>query len=169
MGNLFSKIYKSAPKKILILGIGNGGKTSIKNILTSKKEVVHPTIAFNNDTITFEGIKYSIWDISGSINSTKYWKCYFVAVHGIIYVIDSTHPFDESIGMLEKLALDDELKNTVFCILFNKCDLETSTNFDQIEGKIKKIMCNHTYAIYPASAKIKNSIIFPFEWLVRQI
>lgn len=169
MGNLITKIYTPAPKKILILGIGDSGKTSITNILTNSEELVYPTIAFNTETISVDGKRYSFWDISGSANSVKYWKCYFVNVRGIIYVIDTTRSFDESIYMLRKLSLDDELKNTVFCILFNKCDLESSANFHQAEKCIKEIMCNHKYAIYPASVKIKNSILFPFEWLTRQI
>ncbi|XP_042560638.1 ADP-ribosylation factor-like protein 3 isoform X2 [Clupea harengus] len=84
---------KSAPEeevRILLLGLDNGGKTTLLKHLASE-DITHitPTQGFNIKCVQSKGFKLNVWDIGGQRKIRPYWRNYFENTDVLIYVIDS--------------------------------------------------------------------------------
>jgi len=58
--------------------------------LDPPNEVV-PTIGFTNIQFNFKKRQISMYDLGGGPRIRDIWKNYFGEVHGLIYVVDSSH------------------------------------------------------------------------------
>uniref|UniRef100_A0A3B3SRS1 ADP ribosylation factor like GTPase 3 n=1 Tax=Paramormyrops kingsleyae TaxID=1676925 RepID=A0A3B3SRS1_9TELE len=84
---------KSSPDqevRILLLGLDNGGKTTLLKQLASE-DVSHitPTQGFNVKSVQSQGFRLNVWDIGGQRKIRPYWRNYFENTDVLIYVIDS--------------------------------------------------------------------------------
>ncbi|TKS89820.1 ADP-ribosylation factor-like protein 3 [Collichthys lucidus] len=84
---------KSTPDqevRILLLGLDNGGKTTLLKQLASE-DISHitPTQGFNIKSVQSQGFKLNVWDIGGQRKIRPYWRNYFENTDVLIYVIDS--------------------------------------------------------------------------------
>ena len=74
MGTSFSK---QKEKRILMMGLDNAGKTTI--LYKSKLgEVVStiPTIGFNVETVEYNNLSLTIWDVGGQAKIRELWRHY---------------------------------------------------------------------------------------------
>ena len=64
MGNIICK----KEDKISMIGLENSGKTSLLYKLKFNENVTRPpTIGFNVEMVTFQGITFTLWDICGQL------------------------------------------------------------------------------------------------------
>ena len=76
-------------KRILMLGLGNAGKTSILfHIRDYQFKTTVPTVGLNIENINYKKYSLTFWDVGGQ--ATKLWKHYFDHIDGVIFVVDST-------------------------------------------------------------------------------
>ena len=77
--------------RILMLGLDNAGKTTIlyNRKLGSRGEIV-PTYGFNIETVEWDDIQLTIWDVGGSDKIRELWWHYYQQTDAVIFVIDST-------------------------------------------------------------------------------
>ncbi|KAG7280673.1 hypothetical protein CRUP_023292 [Coryphaenoides rupestris] len=102
---------KSTPDqevRILLLGLDNGGKTTLLKQLASE-DISHitPTQGFNIKSVQSQGFKLNVWDIGGQRKIRPYWRNYFENTDVLIYVIDSADRkrFEETGQIAEGLNL----------------------------------------------------------------
>ncbi len=126
--------------KILLIGEGAVGKTSLRNQYLNKtidtdylptlgadfvgKEVVIKTNSGWKD------LKFQIWDLAGQPTFKQIRAMYYRGAVGILFIFDVTRP--ETLFSIEKWV-EELVKNVVIpevslCIIGNKTDLRTDTS-----------------------------------------
>ena len=123
--------------KILMLGLDNSGKTVILYQYKMEETVkTMPTIGFNVETIYYNDLNLTIWDVGGNIRYL--WKHYYNGTAGIIFVVDSNDKdrIEESAEELQKLLAEEQLINCPLLILANKQDLNDALPPGEIVEKI---------------------------------
>jgi small GTP-binding protein len=95
MGISLTKIWETLFYKkelrSLMLGLDAAGKTTILYKMKLGDLVTSvPTIGFNVETVEFEKIKFTIWDVGGQDKIRSLWHHYFNNTQALIYVVDSS-------------------------------------------------------------------------------
>ena len=81
---------KEKEVRLLMLGLDNAGKTTIlKKFNGEDIDTISPTLGFNIKTLDHRGLKLNIWDVGGQKSLRSYWRNYFEATDGLIWVVDS--------------------------------------------------------------------------------
>ena len=76
--------------RLLMLGLDNAGKTTIlKRFNGEDIDTISPTLGFNIKTLEHRGFKLNFWDVGGQKSLRSYWRNYFEATDGLIWVVDS--------------------------------------------------------------------------------
>ena len=79
---------KERESRCLLLGLDNSGKsTCLKRLLNQSLNDVSPTVGFDIQTLSWNGIRLSIWDIGGQETIRAYWRNYFEETDCIIWVV----------------------------------------------------------------------------------
>ena len=70
--SIFSGLFGSKERRILILGLDGAGKTTILyRLQVSEVVTTIPTIGFNVETVQYKNLKFQVWDL-GKTNHTKF-------------------------------------------------------------------------------------------------
>lgn len=86
--NLLRKLKKDdSEARILVLGLDNGGKTTILKKL-SEEDISHimPTQGFNVKSLQVDGFKLNMWDIGGQKTIRPYWRNYYEQTDALVGV-----------------------------------------------------------------------------------
>ncbi|CAF1071677.1 unnamed protein product [Adineta ricciae] len=178
MGKVLSKVMKKlsadGPKRILMLGLDNAGKTTILYRM-KRTEDFHtvPTIGFNVETIApCRGISLTVWDVGGQDHLRTLWHHYFDNVDGLVFVIDSTDSRRLGIARaeLEGIYQHDAMKNVPLIVLANKQDADDAIPAEQIARKLDLIEWpDDSYYIIPCCALSGDGITDAFTTLAQMI
>ncbi|CAF2751999.1 unnamed protein product [Rotaria sp. Silwood2] len=178
MGKIFSTIMKKlsadGPKRILMLGLDNAGKTTIIYRMKRAEDFnTVPTIGFNVETISpCRGISLTVWDVGGQDHLRTLWHHYFDNVDGLVFVIDST---DRRRLLLAKAELKgiyshDSMKNVPFVVIANKQDSKEALSAEIIAEKLDLIHWpNESYHIVPCCALTGDGLTDAFTVLAKMI
>lgn len=133
---LSAKMQGTEECNIVIVGLDNGGKSTVINYLQSCKdaqapsgaEEVAPTVGFRVETFKRNNLNFTAFDMSGQGKYRNLWEKQYTEVHGIIFVIDSSDKLRMAVARdeLEMLLANDTVKSRSIPILFmaNKKDRE---------------------------------------------
>mmetsp|Transcript_9499 Transcript_9499/g.25334 ORF Transcript_9499/g.25334 Transcript_9499/m.25334 type:complete len:196 (-) Transcript_9499:2673-3260(-) len=120
MGGAVSKSYvdkyaarnaKTGKRGILIVGLDGSGKTTILyQLLLNKFTMTTPTPGHNKELLKYQGKKYDIFDVGGSMLVRETWRLYARAADAIVFVVDASdiERIPEAQIHLRKLFLGDE-------------------------------------------------------------
>ncbi|EGC29830.1 sarB, Sar1 GTPase [Dictyostelium purpureum] len=112
--------------KIVILGLGNAGKTTLLHLLVHGAVKAHnPTQRPHNDSFTYGNINFTAYDLGGQSALRNIWKNYTQDPKTIIlFMVDSTDPQSiiESKSEIHDLLEDENLKNSAILVLGSKID-----------------------------------------------
>lgn len=154
----FISSSRFAQKKVLLIGLDNGGKTSILNVIQDKYSMVKhllPTRGVEREQLDFFGYGVVSWDLGGQIQYREnlYFKrpeLYFSEADLIMYVVDVQDPkrFAESVNYLNIVfqTLKDLNENPEILIIFNKFDPDltndktTLSNFESAKSKFTNMV-----------------------------
>lgn len=133
------EIINSPVVKLVFLGEGGVGKTTLRMLITGKKppNKYLPTIgAPGIEVVDLEGMKISIWDFPGQEEYRKTWSFFLKKTDVIFFVTDSTL---ENVLDTKKMidGFKDLLKDKVVFIIANKQDLPLALNPVSIEEILK--------------------------------
>jgi len=173
MGGFFSRIFSSLfgsrERRILILGLDGAGKTTILYRLQVGEVVTTiPTIGFNVETVQFKNLKFQVWDLGGQTSIRPYWRCYYANTDAIIYVVDSMDRDRIGMSKQELFAMleEEELKGTLLVILANKQDLQGCMSVAEIAQALGlSAIKNRPYQIFKTSAMRGDGLDEAMEWL----
>ncbi len=145
-------------KKVLMIGLDNGGKTSILAVVQDKFSIIKsllPTRGVKREKLDFFGYPIISWDLGGQImyREKLYFnrpELFFTEADIVLYVIDSQDPdrFTEAANYFrEVLKVLIELKeNPAFLIVLSKSDqdirktLQWQQNVTNIKNKFSKVI-----------------------------
>ena len=185
--SLFSGLFGSKERRILILGLDGAGKTTILyRLQVSEVVTTIPTIGFNVETVQYKNLKFQVWDLGrkyrsdqrmpiifslfqgGQTSIRPYWRCYYSNTDAIIYVVDSMDRDRIGISKHELISMleEDELKNAVLCVFANKQDLEGCMSVSEVANALGLTsLKNRKYQIFKTSAIKGTGLNEAMDWL----
>lgn len=164
---------KSRAMRLLILGLDNAGKTTVvKKVNGEDIDKISPTLGFNIKTLYYNDYELNVWDVGGQVTIRSYWRNYFEATDGLIWVIDSTDKMrmNDCKKELHSLLKQEKLCGATLLIFCNKQDLEGALTASEIRDylELDKISTRH-WALIPCSAKTGEGLIEGIDWMVADI
>ncbi len=163
--------------KILILGSGNVGKTSLVRRFVERHfyEDYLPTLGVNllgtDVSIDFQGkltpVALSIWDVAGQDVFRRLVPTYHLGANGVLYVVDLTRP--QTIDTLKQWHADvrqNVPKPLPTLLLGNKCDLEHSVDENAITAAMQLV---GAFKFLKTSAKTGENVPEAFMILTKAI
>ena len=144
MGAMFAKALLRLTNQgkemlLLMLGLDAAGKTTILYKL-KLGEVVStiPTIGFNVETVQYQNISFTVWDIGGQDKIRPLWRHYYTNTQGLIFVVDSNDRdrIGEAHDELHRVLAEEELRSASVLILANKQDLPNAMSVAEISDKM---------------------------------
>lgn len=159
--------------RILFLGLDNAGKSSvIKAFMHESIEDLSPTLGFEIKTVECDGYRLSCWDVGGQSTIRAYWRNYFEATDGVVWVVDSTDR--ERIALCKKeldtILQQERLASASLLVLANKQDIDGAMKSEEIRDALDldRIKRRH-WSIMPCSAATRTGVEDGVVWLVRDI
>ena len=158
---------------ILILGLDASGKTTLLNRLKSNEGCVTiPTIGFNQETISYGRLTFSMFDIGGQTQFRRLWHHYFENCDAIVFVIDSNDIQRMSVAKDEAWSLLNHpmLKDIPFLFFANKQDLPQAMKKSQIIQKLDLLKIRQReWNICESCATEGFGIEDGFDWLSKNL
>ena len=145
-------------KKLLLIGLDNGGKTSILSVLQDKFSIIKdllPTRGVKREKLDFFGYPIISWDLGGQIQYREklYFnkpELFFGDVDIILYVVDiqDSERFNETANYFKNVLeiLKELNENPPFLVVFNKSDSDVRRtlgwrkNVDSVKNKFNLII-----------------------------
>lgn len=127
MGNYLFRLLFSRKLEVVIVGLGNSGKTTLLHVLSDGTPVqTVPTVGLNVRMIKKGGVQMKCWDLAGGEQYRSEWGRFTKGCDVIIFVVDANaiHLLPEARMELHRLLEDKELARTAVLIVANKIDLE---------------------------------------------
>ena len=89
ISTVLDRLFPSTPCRILMIGLDNAGKTTVLYKMKLGEVVTTlPTIGFNVETVQYNNISFTVWDVGGQTKIRALWQHYF-QVRFLNYNIDT--------------------------------------------------------------------------------
>ncbi|KAM9982563.1 hypothetical protein ACTFIZ_007078 [Dictyostelium cf. discoideum] len=122
--------------KIVILGLGNAGKTTLLHLLVTGSLRSHvPTLRPNAESFTYGNVNFKAYDLGGQQNLRFLWKQYVPDSKTIIvFMVDSSdyNSIIESKSEIHDILGDEHLSQSPLLILGSKCDAKGHYNRENL-------------------------------------
>jgi ADP-ribosylation factor protein 1 len=169
MGLTFAKFWQSMigtqDVKIVMVWLDAAGKTTVLYELKLDQVVTTiPTIGFNVETVEFENISFTVWDIGGQDRIRRFWHHYYQGAHATIFVVDSNDRdrIEDAREQLVKMLDEENMREAVLLVFANKRDLPNSMQIAEIADKLGLTgLRRRQWYVQPTSA--------PTRWLSRTL
>ncbi|KAJ3424101.1 e3 ubiquitin-protein ligase trim23 [Anaeramoeba flamelloides] len=166
MGNCCSN---SKDVRVLMVGLDAAGKTSILQKLSKGNSgSTKPTVGFNVETVLYKKVKFTIWDVGGQDKIRTLWRHYYENVQAILFVVDSSDQerLQEAKNELQKMLLEEELKNSALVVFANKQDLPNTITSDNLISKFDlEKQTNRKWACLPTCAISGDGLYEGLTWI----
>jgi len=173
MGNWLSFLRGSKEARILMVGLDAAGKTTILYKLKLGEIVTTiPTIGFNVETVEYQNVNFTVWDVGGQDKIRPLWRHYFQNTQGIIFVVDSNdrERIKEANDELKRMLNEDELKDAVLLVFANKNDLPNAMRSNEIIDQLGLgNLTGRTWYVQSTCATTGAGLDDGLSWLSRQI
>ncbi|XP_068590077.1 ADP-ribosylation factor 4 isoform X2 [Cebidichthys violaceus] len=159
--------------RILMVGLDAAGKTTILYKLKLGEIVTTiPTIGFNVETVEYKNICFTVWDVGGQDKIRPLWRHYFQNTQGLIFVVDSNdrERVAESAEELSKMIQEDELKDAVLLVFYNKQDLPNAMDPRELTEKLGlPSLSNRTWYVQATCATQGTGLYEGLDWLSNEL
>lgn len=154
-------------------GLDSAGKTTlVKHLKGEPTDTISPTLGFNIETLSYGEYQLNLWDVGGQTTIRSYWRNYFEATDGLVWVVDATDlvRLDTCRAELAKLLVEERLFGASLLVLANKQDLPGALSDAAIAealdlGSIK----NRHWSVQSTSAVTGAGLEAALAWLVEDI
>lgn len=181
VSNLLSAFTKKTPKKVLMLGLDNAGKTTILYLLhlrvvEGSSPSTVPTVGFNVETIKIGNVGITVWDIGGQHKIRSLWEFYIEGLSGMVYVIDiqDSERWGSAVSELERMLSNGGRPSRYpVLVIANKIDKIPESDIEEVNKKLyekldpKTLFAGRPWMIITCSAIDKDidTITNGFLWL----
>uniref|UniRef100_UPI00398F4ACC ADP-ribosylation factor 2-like n=1 Tax=Pristiophorus japonicus TaxID=55135 RepID=UPI00398F4ACC len=171
--SLLRNIFGKKEMRILMVGLDAAGKTTILYKLKLGEIVTTiPTIGFNVETVEYKNINFTVWDVGGQDKIRPLWRHYFQNTQGLIFVVDSNdrERINEAKEELNRMLIEDELKDAVLLVFANKQDLPNALKSGEVTEKLglHQLSCRRWF-IQTTCATSGDGLFEGLEWLSGQL
>ena len=140
--------------------------------LPSSPVLISLCAGFNIKTLDHRGFKLNIWDVGGQKSLRSYWRNYFEATDGLIWVVDSADKrrLEDCRAELHALLGEERLLGATLLVFANKQDLPGSLTVEEIGAvlEVEKIKSHHCQ-ILGCSAVTGQNLLQGVDWLLDDI
>jgi len=155
--------------RILMLGIGSAGKTTILYRL-KKHQVVHTiaTVGFTLETVHFGDLEFCVWDLGGQDKIRPLWRHYFTGVQGVIFVVDASDrtQFQTAKQEFHQIAQAPQLKACPILVFANKQDVEGAVGADDLAATLElRVLNAERWHIEASCALTGVGLVEGMNWL----
>ncbi|XP_063964528.1 ADP-ribosylation factor-like [Lytechinus pictus] len=168
-----SDLFGNQEIKILMLGLGGAGKTTILQKI-NLGDIVTSTSSpgFNVETVKYKNTTITAWDVGGQDKIRPLWREMFPNTQGIIFVVDS-HDRElrlEARDELNRIANKDELRDAIILVFANKQDLPNAMGTGEVTDALGlHNVRNRKWYIQASSATSGDGIYEGFKWLTTEL
>jgi len=164
-------IGKQDERKLLMLGMGGAGKTSILYKLNIGQNI-HPvpfTMGIDAEIFEYKKIKMIVWDMIGIRRiMKKIWRHFYEGSHGLIFVVDSNDEdqMGECAIIFDELIRTEELKEVKLLILANKQDLPNAISISELTQRLNlKYIRDRPWYVQPTCAVTGDGLVEGMQWI----
>jgi ADP-ribosylation factor-like protein 2 len=161
----FKFIEDSLPRSTFSSKKFNGEETS----------TIEPTLGFNIKTLEYQGYLLNVWDVGGQQTIRSYWRNYFEATDGLIWVVDSADRRRLEVCRQELHALlqQEKLAGASLLVFANKQDLQGAPSPGEIALTLgledEAFAKGRHWTIVGCSAMTGDGLEHGVGWMVRDI
>ncbi|KAJ7620278.1 ADP-ribosylation factor 3, isoform CRA_a [Roridomyces roridus] len=122
-----------------LIGLDAAGKTTILyKLKIGEVTSTIPTIGFNVETVKYNKISFTVWDIGGQDKIRPLWRCYMSNCQGLIFVVDPSdrERISEAREELQRMLNEDNLRDALLLVFANKQDLPNAMTAAEVTDKL---------------------------------
>ena len=161
---------KERELRVLMVGLDNAGKTTVvKRVNGESIDEISPTLGFNIKTMTYGDYSLNVWDVGGQKTLRAYWRNYYEATDGLIWVVDSadSRRMRDCAEALASVLEEEKLAGASVLVFANKRDIRGAMDVDAIADALGlKRLVNRHWHIVGCSAVTGEGLLDGFDWLV---
>ena len=172
--SLFTKYWQKKPeRRIIMIGLDGAGKTTLLYQLKLGDKVgTVPTVGFNVETIDFENLNLTLWDIGGQGKIRPLWHHYYKDTDAIVFVLDSAdhERLAEAKEELWTALTNPYLAASKLLIFANKQDLPGTRTIAQLAEELRlSELRDRVWYIQGCCATTGEGIFEGLTWLCAQL
>mmetsp|Transcript_61636 Transcript_61636/g.108283 ORF Transcript_61636/g.108283 Transcript_61636/m.108283 type:complete len:180 (-) Transcript_61636:1260-1799(-) len=172
MGNYLFRLLFARKLEVVIVGLGNCGKTTLLHVLSDGVPVqTVPTVGLNVRMIKKGGVQMKCWDLAGGEQYRSEWGRFTKGCDVIIFVVDANaiHLLPDAKMELHRLLEDKELARTAVLVVANKIDLEPHASEPLLIRELNlDYIVDNPWMIIPCSALKTINIEEIIQWLIKE-
>ena len=163
--------------RLLILGLDNAGKTTVvRQLCGAPIDQIEPTLGFTIETLQHHaGYTLHVWDVGGQKSLRAYWRNYFEATDGLVWVVDSTdvRRLQACREALQSLLQEERLAGASLLILANKQDCTGALSRVDVARVLELdtvMTAQHRHVrLQTCSAVSGEGLVQGLDWMVQDI
>ena len=131
---------KERELRVLMVGLDNAGKTTVvKRVNGESIDEISPTLGFNIKTMTYGDYSLNVWDVGGQKTLRAYWRNYYEATDGLIWVVDSadSRRMRDCAEALASVLEEEKLAGASVLVFANKRDIRGAMDVDAIADAVR--------------------------------
>ncbi|XP_059385886.1 ADP-ribosylation factor 4-like isoform X2 [Carassius carassius] len=175
MGNyfsqIFSRLFAKKQVRLLMVGLDAAWKTTVLYKLKLGEVVTTiPTIGFNVETVEYENISFTVWDVGGQTKIRGLWKYQYT--EGLIFVVDSCDRdrIETAAEELKAMLAEDEMRDAVLLVLANKQDLPKAMAVPELTDRLGLHTLRGRQWFVQATCAVQGSGLYEgLDWLSDQL
>jgi len=156
-----------------MVGLYAAGKTTILYRLKLGEVVTTiPTLGFNVETVKYNNISFTVWDVGGQERIRRLWRHYFEDTDGLIYVVDSNdrQRIQESSKELRSILQEDALRDAAVLVFCNKQDLPNAATVAEVADALGMQQIRQKEWHVQASIAVNgDGLIEGLDWLSKAV
>eukprot|EP01065_Artemidia_motanka_P016751 TRINITY_DN2035_c1_g1_i1.p1 TRINITY_DN2035_c1_g1~~TRINITY_DN2035_c1_g1_i1.p1 ORF type:complete len:181 (+),score=27.34 TRINITY_DN2035_c1_g1_i1:61-603(+) len=175
MGAAFAKLFVMRPGqreiRIVMIGLDAAGKTTILHKMKIGRPVATtPTLGFNVETVQYNKVSFTVWDVGGQDRIRPLWRHYFQDTKGLIFVVDSNDRdrIDLARDELQRVLRDGHLADACVLVFANKQDLPSAMSTAEVADRLELAsICKHPWSVQDSCATTGEGIFEGLDWIDR--
>ncbi|XP_022597688.1 ADP-ribosylation factor 4 [Seriola dumerili] len=172
ISRIFSRFTSKTPVRILMVGLDGAGKTTLLYRLKLAEVVTTiPTIGFNVETVEYNNISFTVWDVGGQTVIRPLWRHYYTNTQGLIFVVDSNDPerIKEAGDELHRMLEEDELRGVAILVFANKQDLPRAMSVIDVTTALGLSAISQPWYVQSSCAVSGTGLVEGLDWLSNRI
>lgn len=159
---------KKQQARILMHGLDAAGKTTILYKLKLGEVVTTiPTIGFNVETVEYNNIAMTCWDVGGRDKIRPLWRHYYPNTNAIIFVVDANDRdrMDQVKDEIFRLEREDELAGMPLMVYANKQDLAGALSAVELVDRLDLRKLSRPWGCQDTAALSGEGLHEGLDWL----